>query len=76
MYFMGCDGVGCGLGGGLVVPKDKEVKIVFNSVLSSTTKFFYDNLEPNAEHIESIDLSHFNSSLLESADSMFSDVLH
>ena len=56
----------------LIIPKGKEVRIVFNSTINSTTKFFYDYLDPNVEHIISIDLSHFNSSLLESSDNMFS----
>ena len=45
---------------------------MFNSTNNSTTKFLYDYLDPNVEHVISIDLSHFNSSLLESSDNMFS----
>ena len=56
----------------LNISKDKDVKIVFNSLISTTTKFFYDYYDPNVEYIISMDLSHFNSSLLESSDSMFS----
>ena len=56
----------------LIIPKDEEIRIVFNSSLTNTTKFFYDYLDQNVEHIILIDLSHFNSSILESADRMFS----
>ena len=71
IYFVKYDNVRYGLSESLIIPKDKEVKIAFNSELTSTTKFFYDYLDPNVEHIVSIDLSNFNSSLLESAESMF-----
>ena len=71
IYFVKYDNVRYGLSESLIIPKDKEVKIAFNSELTSATKFFYDYLDPNVEHIVSIDLSNFNSSLLESAESMF-----
>ena len=56
----------------LTVSKDTEIRILFNSVITSTSKFFYDYFDPNVEHIISIDFSHFKSSLIESAESMFS----
>lgn len=55
----------------LIISKDKKIKIVFNSTIQRATKFFYDYYDSNVKHIISIDLSHFNSSLLESSESMF-----
>ena len=56
----------------LTISKEKEIKIVFKSPMISTTNFFYDYYDPNVEYIISIDLSHFDSSKLQSSDSMFS----
>ena len=56
----------------LTISKEKEIKIVFKSPMINTTNFFYDYYDPNVEHIISIDLSHFDSSKLQSSDSMFS----
>ena len=55
----------------LNISKGEEIKIIFNSSITSTAKFFYDYYDPNVEHIISIDLSHFNSSLLELSEYMF-----
>ena len=71
IYFIKYDNIRYGLDESLIIPRDKEIRIVFNCPLRSATKFFYDNLDPNVEHILSINLSHFNSSLLESADRLF-----
>ena len=50
----------------LIIKENTEIKIVFNSTLESLAKFFYDYYDPNVEYISSIDLTHFNSTLIES----------
>ena len=56
---------------GLKIIENSEIYIYFNSTVTNLKKFFYNYYDPNAEYIISIDLSHFNSSLLESLDSTF-----
>ena len=55
----------------LIIKENTEIKIVFNSTLKSLAKFFYDYYDPNVEYISSIDLTHFDSSLIESLESTF-----
>ena len=50
----------------LTIKENTEIIIGFNSTLKSLAKFFYDYYDPNVEYISSIDLTHFNSSLIES----------
>ena len=55
----------------LTIPEGSEIKIYFNYPVTSLEKFFYDYYDPNVEFILSVDLSHFNISLLESTEGMF-----
>ena len=55
----------------LEIKANAIIKIVFNTTITNLTKFFYDYYDPNVEFISSIDLSNFDSSLLESLDSTF-----
>jgi len=55
----------------LTVKKNAEIKIVYNSTISSLEKFFYDYYDSNVEFIESIDLTHFNATLVESLEKTF-----
>ena len=56
----------------LQIEVNSEVDIIFNSTLTSLKRFFYSYYDPNVENIISLDLTYFNSSLLESIDSAFS----
>ena len=55
----------------LTIKKNTEITIVFNSAIKSLNKFFYDYYDPNVEYISSIDLTHFDSSLIESLEGSF-----
>ena len=57
----------------LIIEKNIEIKILYNSKLKSLEKFFYDYYDPNVEYISSIDLTHFDSSSIESLESAFYD---
>ena len=48
----------------LTIKENTEIIIGFNSTLKSLAKFFYDYYDPNVEYISSIDLTHFDSSLI------------
>ena len=60
----------------LIIKENTEIKIVFNSSIKSLAKFFYDYYDPNVEYISSIDLIHFDSSLIESLENTFMVVFH
>ena len=55
----------------LNVPKDSEIKIYFNSKVTSLKNFFHSYYDPNVEHIISIDLTNVNSSMLETTEGLF-----
>jgi surface protein len=55
----------------LIIKENTEIKIYLNSIYTTLAKFFYDYYDPNVEYISSIDLTHFDSSSLESLESTF-----
>ena len=55
----------------LIIKENKEIKIYLNTTYISLAKFFYAYYDPNVEYISSIDLTHFDSSLVESLESTF-----
>ena len=55
----------------LTISKNSEIKIIFNYTQTNLTNFFHSYYDPNVEEIISIDLSHFDSSLLEASEGLF-----
>ena len=56
----------------LIVLGGSKIEIHFSNALKSLEKFFSSELDPNMAKITSIDFSHFNTSLIENMNSMFS----
>ena len=63
---------------GETVPLTQDFTIKANDIIqihlspvTTLEKFFYDYYDPNVEYISSIDLTHFDSSLIESLESTF-----
>ena len=55
----------------LIIKENTKIEIYLNSTYTTLAKFFYDYYDPNVEYISSIDLTHFDSSLIESLESTF-----
>ena len=53
------------------IEANTTIEIYFSETIKSLAKFFYDYYDPNVEYISSIDLTHFDSSSLESLESTF-----
>ena len=53
------------------IKENSEIKIFFSNPIKDLKNFFHNFYDPNTEYIISVDFSNFDSSLLESVDSLF-----
>jgi len=72
IIFIYIDNIKYEINGKLTIKANSEVKLCFRKPATSFEKFFDANFDSNAENIISIDLSHFDTSLVNNMNSIFS----